>query len=83
MAGASAVAMLNGKLQADLLFLGDIIALHATDVFSKYPLIVPFRMKNPQKVRDAFCILWIGVSGPPMCIRMDELWVELSSGLRI
>ena len=65
-AGISTVATLNGKLQAGLLFLGDIVALHVMDVFSKYSPLIPVRTKNPQEVRDAFCGSWIGVSGPPV-----------------
>ena len=46
-AGTSAAAMFNEKLQADLLFLGDIIALHIMDVYSKYSPLIPARAENP------------------------------------
>ena len=53
-AGASTVTMLNEKLQVDLLFLDDIIALRNMDVFSKYSLLNPARTKSSQGVWDAF-----------------------------
>ena len=53
-AGTSTVAMFNGKLQADLLFLDDVIALRFIDVLSKYFLLVPVRAKDPQEVWGAF-----------------------------
>ena len=71
-AGAPTVAMVNERLQADLLFPDDIVVLHAMDVFSKYFLLIPVRMKNPQGVRDAFCSPWVGAFDPTMSIRMDE-----------
>ena len=89
-AGTSTVAMLNEILQADLLFLDNIIALRAMDGFLEHPLLVPVRTKNPEEVRDAFCSSWVGVFGPPMSIQMDEggeweceLWTELRLGRRI
>ena len=70
-AGTSAVAMFNGKLQVDLLFLEDIIAVHVIDVFSRRPLLQPVHTKNSQ-VWGAFCSSRIGVFGPPTCIQTDE-----------
>ena len=49
-AGASSVSCFNERAQVDLLFLDDIIAVHAMDVFSKYPLLRPVKSKNPQEV---------------------------------
>ena len=54
-AGISTVAMYCDKLQAGLLFLDDIVALRAMDVFSQYPSSIPVRAKNPQEVWDAVC----------------------------
>ena len=66
--------------------MGDIIAPHVIDVFSKYSLLFPVRTKNPQEVRNS----WIRVSGPPLCGQMDEdgewendLWAELRRERRI
>ena len=47
-AGTSIVAMLSEKLLADLLFLGDIIALQTMDPFSTYSLLIRVRTKNPR-----------------------------------
>ena len=71
-AGTSAVSMFRGKLQVDLSFLGDPVALRATDVFPKNSILIPERSKNPQERRDAFCSLRIGISGLPRIIQMDE-----------
>ena len=49
-AGASTFAMFNGKLWVDLLFLDDIVAPHAMDVYSKYSFLIPARSKNPREV---------------------------------
>ena len=89
-AGTSTVAMFNAKLQVDLLFLDDIIALRIMDLFSKYSFLIPARAKNPQDVWDPCCGSWIAVCGPPMSIQMDEggewktaLWTELRFDRRI
>ena len=90
-AGIPTVASPYEKLQADLLFLDDIISVRVMAVFPKYPLLVPSRTKNPREVWDAPCGSWIGVSGPPMCIQMDEgaewngtvFGAKLCSGRRI
>ena len=71
-AGTSTAATFDEKLEADLLFPDDIIALHGTDVIPKYSLSIPARTQNPQEVRGAFCSPAIGVFGPPMSIQMDE-----------
>ena len=46
-AATSTESMSRGELEADLLILGDAIALRAVDVFSKYSLLIPGRSKNP------------------------------------
>ena len=48
-AETSTVATFNEKLQADLLFLDDIIALRVMGVFSEYSLLIPVRTKSPGK----------------------------------
>ena len=69
--GTSTVAVFSAKLQADLLFLGDIIALHVMNSFSENSLLSPVNAKNHQEVWDAFRSSWIGASGPPMWIEKD------------
>ena len=39
-AGTIAASMFNGNLQADLLFLGNTLALHSMDTFDKNPLLL-------------------------------------------
>ena len=71
-AGTSTAAMFHQNLNVDLLFLGDIIALHVMALSSKYSPLIPVRTKTPQEVRDAFYASRVGVFGPPMIIQMDE-----------
>ena len=47
LAGASAVSMFNEKVQVDLLFIEDLIALRAMDAFPKDSLFLPVQSKNP------------------------------------
>ena len=54
-AGTSSVSCFNERVQADLLFLDDIIAARAMDVFSKYSLLRRVKSKNPEEVWDVFC----------------------------
>ena len=72
MAGTSTVALFNEKLQADSLFLDDVICRHVMDVFFKYSLLFLVRAEDSQEVRVAFRGSWIGVFGHPMSIQMDE-----------
>ena len=88
--GTSTVSMFNERLQMDLLFLDDIIALHIMDVFSKYSILTRVRPKNPQEVWDAFLASWVGVFGAPKSLHLDEggewkndLWRDLCVGRRI
>ena len=55
LAGASSVSSFNEKLLADLLFPDDTIALHATDMYSKSPPLVPARPENPFEAWGASC----------------------------
>ena len=71
-AETSTVSMFNEKLRPDLAFLGDLIALHAVDVFSKFSLLIPVRSMCHQEVRDAICGAQIGVFVQPKSIQMDE-----------
>ena len=89
-AGTSAVAMFNEKLQVDLLFLDDLIALHIMAVFPKYSILTLVRSKNPLEVWDAFVACWIGIFGPPKAIQMDEggewkneVWADFCADRRI
>ena len=56
----------------DLLFLGDINALHIMDVFPKYSILTRVRSKNPQEVWDAFLASWVGVFGAPKSLHPVE-----------
>ena len=71
-AGTPTASVSNEKLQADLLFPGDLIALRAMDVFSKYSLLIPVRSEGPPEVWDFISDSRIGVSGQPQSIRTDE-----------
>ena len=89
-AGTSSVSCFNERVQVDLLFLDDIIAARAMDVFSKYSLLHRVKSKNPQEVRDVFCAGWLGTFGPPKCLQMDEggerkneVWADYCTERRI
>ena len=89
-AGTSTVWMFNEMAQAGLLFLGDLVALRAMDMFSKNSLILPARSKNPPDVWDSSRGGWLGTFGPPKCLQMDErgdwkneIWTDLRAELRI
>ena len=89
-AGATAVSMFNEKAQAGLLFLDDLIALHAMDMYPKYSMLLPVPSANPRDVWDAFRGGRLGTSGPPKCLQKDErgeweneLWPNLRAGRRI
>ena len=69
--GASSASSFK-EVQVDLPFLGDIIALHVLDLFSRYFLLVPIRSKNPEGVWDTFCASRIAVFGEPRINQMDE-----------
>ena len=64
--------MFSERLQTDLLFLGDINALHIMDVFPKYSILTRVRSKNPQEVWDAFLASWVGVFGAPKSLHPVE-----------
>ena len=90
MAGTSIVSRFNEMVQVDLLFLDDIIVVHAMDVFSKCSLLHQVKSKNPQEVWDAFCAGWLGTFGPPKSTQMDEggewkneIWTDYCSDRRI
>ena len=71
-AGTSSVSCFNERVQVDLLFLDDIIAVHAMDAFPKFSLLQRVKSKNPQEVWDGFCASGLGTFGPPKCLQMDE-----------
>ena len=82
--------MFNERLQMDLLFWDDIIALRNMDVFSKYSNLARARSKNPQEVWGAFLSSWVGVFGAPKSLHFDEggewgsdLWRDLCVGRRV
>ena len=54
-AGTSTVSIFNEKAQEDHLFLDEIIALRATDMYSKYSLILAVQPENPQEVWGVLC----------------------------
>ena len=70
--GTSTVSMFNERLQMDLLFLEDIVALHFMDVSSKYSIPTRVRPKNPRTVWDAFLSSRVGVFGTAKCLHSDE-----------
>ena len=83
-AASSTASMFNEKVQVDLLFLGDSIALRDMDMYFKYSLMLPVHFESNQDVWDAFCGGWLGTFGPPKCIQMDEggawkggIWTDL------
>ena len=49
-AGTSSVSCFNERVQVDLLFLDDILAAHAMDVFSKYSIL---RRRHPAFLGDS------------------------------
>ena len=61
-AGTSIAATFSKKLDVDFLISDDILALHVTDVFSEYSLLIPARAKNSPEVWDALRSSWVGVS---------------------
>ena len=87
-AGPSTVAMSNEKLlfstvamsprlpcprlQADLLFSDDIIALRKVDVPPRCARRIPVRAENPREDWGAFHTSGIGVPALAQCIRMDD-----------
>ena len=71
-AGMPAVSLFNGKLQVNLLLLGNAIALHSMDGFSEYALPVVAPSKNPQEVRHASRGARVGVFGQPKRIHRGE-----------
>ena len=48
--GSTTASAFNEKVQVDLLFLDDLIVMHAMDVFSKYSLLRPAQSGNPEEV---------------------------------
>ena len=67
-AGTSTVSMFSEKVQPGLLVLGDIIVLHAMDMFSKYTPPLPAQPENLLEVWDVFCGGRLGAFGPPKSI---------------
>ena len=70
--GTPTVSMFNERLQIDLLFLDDIVALHRMDVFSKNSSLYPVRFENPQEAWGAFQGLRFEIFRPPKSIQMGE-----------
>ena len=52
-AWTSSASLFTEKVKVDPLLFDDAIALHATDVYPKYPLLVRERPKNPSEAQDA------------------------------
>ena len=71
-ASTSTASSSNEKVRVVLLFLGDLVALHLLDLFSRCPLLVPVRSKRPEEVWDTFCTSRIAVFGKPRAIQMNE-----------
>ena len=86
-AGALLVSALSEKVQVGFLFPGNLIALHATDLFSRYAMRVSASLGNPLDVWGAFVASWINVSGKPRCLQSvtgggweNDVWAHLRSG---
>ena len=71
-AGTSTVSMFDGKLQADSLFLGNLIALNAAGVCPMYSHPAPRRSKCYKGAPAAFCSAGARVFGDPKCVQMGE-----------
>ena len=66
------VSMRSGKLQVDLPYSGDLIALRAMDVYRKHSPLIAARSRNPQEAWGASRSAWVGVFRRPMCVRGDQ-----------
>ena len=66
-AGTSQASAMSRKLQADLRFSGDSIALHVADVSYKYSFLIPVRSGHPLQVWGALRIARIAIFGRPKC----------------
>ena len=75
-AGTSTVAMFNEKLQADLLFLDDVIALHIMDVYSKYSLSYRFALRIPRRFGTPSAALGLGF----LVLLGASSWAEAGKG---
>ena len=89
-AGAPAAPMFNEKVQADILFSRALIALRSMYMFPKYSLLHPAQSQNPGDEWDALRAGWLGIFGPPKCIRIceggeskHEIWTDLRAERRI
>ena len=70
-AGTSVASPRKNKLQADLLFSDDAIALRSMHVFSKFFFPTPARPGGPQEMWDVSYSSWVAISGWPKCIPID------------
>ena len=89
-AGTSAVSMFHEKVQVDLPFLNEIIALRAMVMYAEYSFLFPGQSANPREVWDVFCGGRLGIFGPPKGVQMDEggecqneIWTDLRAKRRI
>ena len=71
-AGTSTAPILKKKSQVDLLFLGDLLAVHAMDASSKNSPLLHARSENPQEVWDALSGARLQVFGQPKHLLMEE-----------
>ena len=71
--GAPHVSMCSGKLQVDLPYLDDLIALRAMDVYRKHSPLIAARSRNPQEAWGASRSASVGVFRQPMCVRGDQV----------
>ena len=63
--GTPIASVINEKLQLGFRFRGGCNAAHAMDVFARFFLLITARPENPPEARDAFCSLWVAISGRP------------------
>ena len=85
-AGTLLVSAFNGKVRADLLFLGNLITTHAMNLSSWYSGFVLAPSKNPKEVWGAPAKSRLTALGWPQCLQMDsggewgnEVWADLRS----
>ena len=88
--GTSTASMLHEKVQVNVPFSDDVIALRAVDMYFENSLLLLAQSANPQEVRDSFRAEWLRIFGPPAGIQMgggggrkNEIWTDSRAERRI
>ena len=71
-AGTSRASTVNEKVQADPLFLGNLITIHAMDLLPQYSKLVLVSSKNPSEAWDALAASRITAFGTPRCSQTNS-----------